>query len=134
MAHLEQAPNSIKAYELKLYAKIEEVIGQTHELIGSGHWLRLKDHDSCVIDTQSQRFYWNSRNLDGDVYDWLMTLHNWDFAEAKAYVIRLASLDLDSDNFSLPQPKERTRDRCLRRLSPPPPKVARQRTRSSRSG
>lgn len=83
----------IGAQELKQLIRLEDVIGQTYELSSSGRWLRLKDHDSCVIDTWNQRFYWNSRNLGGDVYDWLMALHNWDFTQAIAHVARLAGID-----------------------------------------
>jgi hypothetical protein len=115
------SPSFIDAQELKLLVKLENVIGQTYELIGSGRWLRLRDHDSCVIDTQTQRFFWNSRNLYGDVYVWLMALYNWDFAEAKAYVARVVGIGVEENGpqsvpRSIEQPKPQPR-----KLMPPSP-------------
>lgn len=49
-----------------------QAISQDFALYGSGRYLRAKEHDSLIVDTQKQRFYWNSRGLFGDLYDWLV--------------------------------------------------------------
>ena len=36
---------------------------------GSKGKLTLKEHDSFVYDPERKRFYWNSRDLEGDIVD-----------------------------------------------------------------
>jgi DNA primase len=52
-------------------AQIEEIISRDYHITGSGRYLKTIEHSSLVIDTEKQVFYWNSRDISGDVYDWL---------------------------------------------------------------
>jgi hypothetical protein len=130
MSYVEQKPctvsesgsNIIDAKNLKPYVKIEEEIGRVLELIGSGRFLRAREYSSFIVDTEEQRFYWNSKNISGDIFDWLRLWYGWDFLEAKRYVARQAGIDLAASGpQSLPRLVERCRRPRRRRLSPPPP-------------
>jgi len=50
---------------------LQDLIGQTYTIVGSGRWLRTIEHDSLVIDIERQVFFWNSRGIVGDAYKWL---------------------------------------------------------------
>lgn len=52
------------------------------ELTGNGRWRSLKEHDSCVIDTVNNNFYWNSRQRNGDIINFLEEYHGIGFKEA----------------------------------------------------
>ncbi|MCL4300563.1 MAG: toprim domain-containing protein [Anaerolineae bacterium] len=78
--------------ELKAKVKIENIINQDFTLRDQGRFLRAKEHDSLIVDTRRQLYFWNSRGESGDVYTWLMARHNWDFRQAKAEVARLAGI------------------------------------------
>lgn len=49
---------------------------------GSKGKLTLKEHDSFVYDPERKRFYWNSRDLEGDIVDLYGYLNNCDFDAA----------------------------------------------------
>ena len=49
---------------------------------GSKGKLTLKEHDSFVYDPARKRFYWNSRDLEGDIVDLYGYLNNCDFDTA----------------------------------------------------
>jgi hypothetical protein len=94
------------AQSLKKLVKLEAIISETEPLIGRGRYRSGQNHDSLVVDTHEQIYFWNSRSgpQPGDVYTWLMNLNGWDFRQALAEVARRAGVDLDP-----------------RRLPPPPP-------------
>ena len=56
---------------LKQLHPLEVIIGQTFHVVGTGRWRKTIEHDSLVIDTQKQYFWWNSRGIEGDVFDWM---------------------------------------------------------------
>lgn len=90
--------------ELKAKVRIEHIISQDFTLGGRGRFLRARKHDSLVVDTQKQLYYWNSRGESGDHYNWLMAQKGWDFKQAKAEVARLAGI---SENEVESRPAER---------------------------
>jgi DNA primase len=47
-----------------------------------GRYLCLKEHDSLVINTDKNRFIWNSRQLSGDIIDFVKAIYNVDFTGA----------------------------------------------------
>jgi len=57
---------------------LETVIGQDFTIIGTGRYLRTAEHDSLVIDKQKQLFYWNSRNIYGNIKDWFTKVKGCD--------------------------------------------------------
>lgn len=51
--------------------RIQDLIGETYTVTGHGRWLRTMEHDSLVIDVEEQVFWWNSRGIVGNAFDWL---------------------------------------------------------------
>lgn len=53
-----------------------------------GYYLRLRDHDSLVVDTRVTKekpyetFYWNSQAVDGNLYNFLRSYENMEAKEA----------------------------------------------------
>lgn len=69
--------------QVKQANPIEVVVAQTYELgrrVGSKY--RARKHDSLVVDAGKQMFYWNSKNLQGDVITFVMSERRMDFKEA----------------------------------------------------
>ncbi len=62
---------------------LKDLIGQDFTVTGHGRWLRTLEHDSLVIDTRRQIFFWNSRGISGDAYVWLTRIKNIPPLEAK---------------------------------------------------
>lgn len=78
--------------------QIQEIIGETHPLKGErGHYARAIEHDSLVVDTQKQYYFWNSQGHSGDVINWLENTRKWDFKTAVEYLCRRAGLPLQWD-------------------------------------
>jgi DNA primase len=65
---------------------LEAIISKDQELEGSGRWLHGVVNDSLVVDVEKQIFFWNSRDIAGDVYVWLTQIKGMEYAEAKAYL------------------------------------------------
>lgn len=55
-------------------------------IINSDNWARSVQHDSLVIDRFKQIFHWNSRNLHGDAYLYLVEIRGWTYEAAKEYL------------------------------------------------
>ena len=51
-------------------------------LTGNGRYRRLEKHDSCVIDTMRNEFYWNSLGKNGDIINFVQTYYETDFKTA----------------------------------------------------
>lgn len=73
---------------------LQDIIGQKYTIVGTGRWLRTMEHDSLVIDTEDQIFFWNSRGIIGDAVKWLTEVEGIDKNEA----IKL--VDTEKDIFS----------------------------------
>lgn len=74
---------------------LEELIGQDYTITGKGRYLKTLEHDSLVIDTERQRFFWNSRNLYGGIYDWLIKVKGLSHEEAKEHKLQEPALLFD---------------------------------------
>lgn len=53
-----------------------------HEFTGRGRWRRGKQHDSLVIDTEKNTFFWNSRSISGGLLCWLVEIDGLSKEEA----------------------------------------------------
>jgi hypothetical protein len=92
--------------EVKEKNRIEDVIGETYPVrTERGRYLHAQEHDSLVIDTLFQRYYWNSRNQSGDVIGWLEELNGWDFKTA---------VEALADRAGLPRPNWGQEDNTTR--------------------
>ncbi len=61
---------------------VENVIARDFELTQSGNYFRGVLHDSLIIDTKKNRFYWNSIGISGDGFDWLTKIRGLSPAKA----------------------------------------------------
>jgi len=52
------------------------------ELLGNGRYKRLEKHDSCVIDTIRNEFYWNSLGKNGDIINFVQIYYETNFNTA----------------------------------------------------
>lgn len=50
--------------------------------LGNGRYKRLEEHNSCVIDTNRNIFYWNSQRKNGDVINFVQAYYDIDFKSA----------------------------------------------------
>lgn len=58
---------------------IEQVISKDYTVCGRGRYLKTLEHDSLVIDTEKQLFFWNSKNISGDALSWLTKVKGMPF-------------------------------------------------------
>lgn len=64
-------------------ARLESIISKDHTLRGSGNYLRSLEHDSLVVDLSKQIWYWNSKGLAGDMFDWFIKVKGYSKARAR---------------------------------------------------
>jgi DNA primase len=65
---------------------LSELVAQDYTLIGTGRWLRAQEHNSLVVDSEKQIFFWNSRGIYGNAFSWLTRVRGLSYAEAKEIV------------------------------------------------
>jgi hypothetical protein len=65
---------------------IEEVVGKDFAFRGHGRYLKAVEHDSLVLDLEKQIFYWNSKGIVGNAFDWLTKVKGMSPADAKNYL------------------------------------------------
>lgn len=69
--------------EILKNVSIEDYCNQNSiELTGNGRWRSLKEHDSCVIDVENNHFFWNSRQRNGDIINFIEEYYNLSFRQA----------------------------------------------------
>lgn len=56
---------------------IQEAVGHVFTITGTGRYQRTLEHDSLVIDTYKNTFYWNSRSFGGDVHTFMTKVLNF---------------------------------------------------------
>lgn len=78
--------------QVKEVNKIEDVISAEYPLRGIGRYLRAEQHDSLVVDTHSQAYFWNSAGEQGDVITWVMKRHQGGFKGAVEWLCQQGGL------------------------------------------
>lgn len=63
----------------------------------SREYYRLEDHDSCVISDRKNLFKWNSKDLGGDIFDFIKAYYDCSFKEAKQ---KLEDSDYEVHSFN----------------------------------
>lgn len=89
------AAKSLDIEAVKAANPIEKVVAETEPLTGRGRYWHGEKHDSLVVDTHGQAYFWNSKGLDdsGDVIEWCMKHRGCaDFKEAVEWLCRRAGL------------------------------------------
>jgi len=61
---------------------IEDIVGAEYPLRGRGRYLRAEQHDSLIVDTHGQAYFWNSQGEQGDVVTWVMHRRKCEFKAA----------------------------------------------------
>lgn len=74
------------------------LIGNRFSLTGSGRYLKTKEHDSLVIDTEKGLFFWNSRGIFGNALDWLIKVEGFDYKQAKILNLEENPVTVFADN------------------------------------
>lgn len=79
---------------IKQASPIEAVIGEDagFSVCGRGRYLTTREHDSLVIDTHQQCYFWNSAGENGDVINWVCKRRGLDFKGAVETLARRAGL------------------------------------------
>ncbi len=80
--------------EIKAKLKLEEQIGKTFTIQGRGKTLTTAEHDSLKIWTDKQQWYWFSKGVGGDLFDWYMQVENCGFRVALEELARDAGVEL----------------------------------------
>ena len=63
---------SIDLEAIRARQRIEDLIVEKHQLRKqSARNLHVIEHDSLVVFTQTQSYYWYSRDEGGDIFDWV---------------------------------------------------------------
>lgn len=62
---------------------LKKLVGSRFNVVGSGRYLKTLEHDSLVIDTEKDYFYWNSKGIRGTPLDWLVKIENFPLNTAK---------------------------------------------------
>lgn len=64
-------------------------------IIGGGRWYRSNVHSSLVLDYDNSVFYFNSRNIVGNVVDYLVKIRGLSLHTAKNYLDKLDYIPID---------------------------------------
>lgn len=80
--------------EIKERLPLEALIGKTFTIHGRGKTLTTTEHDSLKIWTDKQQWYWFSKGVGGDIFDWYMMVESCGFQEALEELAREAGVEL----------------------------------------
>lgn len=89
---------------------LQELISQTERLEGSGRYLKGVNHDSLVVDTEKQMFFWNSKGIYGDKFQWLTKVLGRSTNQALEFIKQASdnvsiTVTLEKDTVSTIYPK-----------------------------
>lgn len=65
---------------------LAKCIEEDYGLTGTGRWFHAREHDSLVFDSERDLFWWNSKGLQGTVYEYLTKVRCWSFQQAKEFL------------------------------------------------
>lgn len=80
--------------EIKQQLKIEDLVAEMFTLAGRGRVLTTVEHDSLKVWLDTQSWYWFSRGVGGDVFDWYQLMRRCDFGTALSELAARAGVDL----------------------------------------
>lgn len=70
----------------------------------SREYYRLAEHDSCVISDRKNLFKWNSRNIGGDIFNFIQEYYDCSFKEAKEKLLNSDYDIRENDNQYIKEP------------------------------
>jgi DNA primase len=68
-----------------------DLIKEDYTIKGRGQFLKTVEHDSLVIDTEKDIFFWNSKRISGDAYVWLTRIKGYTDKGAREYIKKHSS-------------------------------------------
>jgi len=80
--------------EIKAKIKVESLIGESLTLVGRGHTVTTKEHDSLKIFKNTGTWHQFSSGEGGDIFDWWMRVHRCDFRTALDELAAKAGVEL----------------------------------------
>lgn len=80
--------------EIKERVKIVDLVGESFTVAGSGRTLTTKEHDSLKLWPESNSWFWYSKAIGGDVFDWWQHIHQVDFRTALDELANRANVEL----------------------------------------
>jgi DNA primase len=80
--------------QVKQVNRIEDIVGDEpgYSISGHGRYMTTREHDSLIVDTHNQSYWWNSTGEHGDVIEWLCKRKGWDFKAAVEYLCKRGGL------------------------------------------
>ena len=93
--------------QVRQQTRIERVIEDTpgFSVVGHGRYLSTREHDSLVIDTHNNSYFWNAQGEHGDAIEWVCKRNGWDFKTAIEELTKL--LGLPAPEWSKGNPGQR---------------------------
>lgn len=79
---------------IKEQVRIEDLVAEAFTVKGRGKVRTTQEHDSLKLWTESNTWYWFSRSIGGDIFDWHQLQHKCDFRSALEDLARRAGVDL----------------------------------------
>ena len=83
---------------------IEAIVARDFALKGNGRYKRGLEHDSLVVDLQTNRFYWNSAGVSGNALDWLTKVKGLSYRNALEVMQKYSGLPLTNVLEKLEEP------------------------------
>ena len=72
---------------------IEALVGESYTVVTTGsRWAKTLEHDSLVLNTEKNTFFWNSKGLYGGAYDWLTKVKGMSHYKALAKLEEMSKL------------------------------------------
>jgi DNA primase len=68
---------------------VSDVVGLDFDLRPYNGYYKGVEHDSLVIDTKKNIFYWNSMGISGNALDWLMQIKGLTFGESVRFLEKM---------------------------------------------
>jgi len=83
---------------------LQNLIERDYKLEGDTRYLKALEHDSLVLDTYRDLFFWNSKEINGDAYIWLTKVKGKNPLEARQ-IIREAEIVENKVYVSIDTPR-----------------------------
>lgn len=84
-----------------------DVVGCDMLLTKSGkRYYRGVEHDSLVVDTEKNLFFWNSIGISGNALDWMCKIRGYSIADALEYLQKFSNLPLKKSIDRLFEPNK----------------------------
>jgi len=81
-------------------SKVAKLVDEDFGIQGSGEWLKSIKHDSLVVNTEKDLFYWNKHEIYGDALSYLLYVRRLPLESAKLIINKLDGKYIISNDFN----------------------------------